>query len=124
MYIRGGAARTPRKQMTEIYEQVKTYAAKCDKALVNWQHGQPIENEEICKILTGRKYYEVIRGRKGNCCHMGYIEIATGNLCKEQRQAARWNLLDIKDAELLFANVKPFGHHLYADAVKKIREAN
>ena len=55
---------------------------------------------------------------------MGYIEIATGKLCKEQRQAARWELLDNDDAELLFNNLRPFGGHLYADIVKKIREAN
>ena len=55
---------------------------------------------------------------------MGYVEIATGKLLKEQRQAARWDLLNNKDANLLFTNIKPFGHHLYADVAKKIKEAN
>ena len=106
----------------QLFEQVQTYAAKCDQALVDWQNGEELDTDEVCQIHKGRKYFEVIRGRKGACCHMGYIEIATGNLCKEQRQVARWNLLDEEDSKLLFDNVKPFGHHLYADAAKKIRE--
>ena len=107
----------------KLLKQVETYAAKCDQALVDWQNGDPLDTDEVCQIHKGRKYFEVIRGRKGACCHMGFVEIATGNLCKEQRQTARWNLLDETDANLLFANVRPFGHHLYADGAKKIREA-
>ena len=107
----------------QLLDQIRTYAAKCDQALIDWQDGKPLRTGDECSIYKGRKYYEVIRGRKGAGCHMGYIEIATGNLCKEQRQAARWNLLDEEDAKLLFNNVRPFGHHLYADGAKKIREA-
>ncbi len=107
----------------KLLKQVETYAAKCDQALIDWQEGKPLRMGDNCTINKGRKYYEIIRGRKGYCCHMGYVEIATGNLCKEQRQTARWNLLDETDANLLFANVRPFGHHLYADGAKKIREA-
>lgn len=106
----------------QLSKQIETYAVKCDQALINWQDGKPLEFGDQCKILKGKKYYEIIRGRQGACCHMGYVEIATGNLCKEQRQKARWNLADETDANLLFANVRPFGHHLYADVVKKIRE--
>ena len=107
-----------------IEKQTETYARLCDKALIDWQKGEPLGFGEECKVLKGRKYFEIIRGRKGACCHMGYVEIATGKLLKEQRQAARWDLLDNKDANLLFANVKPFGHHLYADVAKKIKGAN
>tara|TARA_R100001015_G_C4632650_1_gene196484 strand:- start:1623 stop:1967 length:345 start_codon:yes stop_codon:yes gene_type:complete len=107
----------------QLLKQIETYAAKCDQALIDWQKGEPLEMGDNCTIHKGRKYYEIIRGRKGHCCHMGYVEIATGNLCKEQRQAARWNLLNYTDANLLFANVRPFGHHLYANEAKKIRGA-
>ena len=112
-----------------VLELAKTYATKCDEALLNWQKQQKFTNPKLglgdfCQIYKGRKYYEIIRGRKNHGCHMGYIEIATGKLCKEQRQAARWELLDNDDAELLFNNLRPFGGHLYADIVKKIREAN
>ena len=105
----------------QLLKQVETYAAKCDQALVDWQNGDPLDTDEVCQIHKGRKYFEVIRGCKGACCHMGFVEIATGNLCKEQRQTARWNLLNETDANLLFANVRPFGHHLYANITKKIR---
>ena len=108
----------------KLLKQVETYAAKCDQALIDWQEGKPLRMGDNCTINKGRKYYEIIRGRKGYCCHMGYVEIATGNLCKEQRQAARWELLDNDDAELLFNNLRAFGGHLYADIVNKIREAN
>ena len=107
----------------QLLKQVETYAAKCDQALVDWQNGDPLDTDEVCQIHKGRKYFEVIRGRKGACCHMGYVCKQTGKLYKEQRQKAKWDLLDTNDTDLLFANLCPFGGHLYNTYITKVRGA-
>ena len=77
--------------MNKQLEQANKYAELCDVAYVAWKKRQNFTNTKIefgddCKVLEGRKYYEVIRGRKGACCHMGYVCKQTGKLYKEQRQ--------------------------------------
>ena len=54
---------------------------------------------------------------------MGYVCKETGKLYKEQRQKAKWDLLDTNDADLLFANLCPFGGHLYNTYITKVRGA-
>ncbi len=114
--------------MNKQLEQANKYAELCDVAYVAWKKRQNFTKTEIefgddCKVLEGRKYYEVIRGRKGACCHMGYVCKQTGKLYKEQRQKAKWDLLDTNDTELLFANLCPFGGHLYNTYITKVRGA-
>ena len=37
-----------------IEKQIETYARLCDKALIDWQKGEPIRMGEECKVLKGK----------------------------------------------------------------------